>query len=340
MLLHPRKVYPLALLAVVLAWVGYMSLAGKWYLFAEFWPASITMLFGSFIAGSTPAGGGAVAFPVFTKLLDVPASTARTHALMIQSVGMTMAGLFILSRGIPFYRRVVKWACIGGAVGMLLGTLFVRLPDPYPKVLFTSVIFAFGINFAILHGILRLRTNPELPADWGPRNRIHFVLAGLVGGTISAVVGSGIDLICFILMTLGYGLVERRSIPTSVIIMATMSVFGFFLHGAVLQDVAEATKFWLVSVPIVAMGAPLGALVAAHLPQRFLIGGIMLLVAVETITTLLLVMLGSGPEVWLAGGVTVGSTALWFLILLHRRRRRELDSRPTAPSARPTRTVG
>lgn len=318
-----RKIYPLALLFVVLVWVIYMTLAGKWHLFGEFWPASITMIFGSFIAGSTPAGGGAVAFPVFTKLLAVDTATARTHALMIQSVGMSMASLFILSRGIPFYRRVVKWACLGGAIGMIWGTMWLRLPDPYPKVLFTSVILAFGINFAVLHGILRLRTNPDLPADWGLRNRVHFVLAGLVGGTISSLVGSGIDLICFILMTLGYGLVERRSIPTSVIIMASMSLLGFFLHGAVLQDVAEAKKFWLVSVPIVAMGAPFGALVAAHLPQRFLIGGILLLVVIETATTVLLVMAGAGWQVWLAGGVTLAVTLCWFLLLLRRRRRRE-----------------
>ncbi len=108
--LRPRNkfIYPLALFAVVITWACYMTLTQKWSLIADFWPASVTMAFGSFIAGSTPAGGGAVAFPVFTKILGVSTATARTHALMIQAVGMSMASLFILSRGIPFYRRVVK----------------------------------------------------------------------------------------------------------------------------------------------------------------------------------------------------------------------------------------
>lgn len=303
-----------------------MTLAGQWFLFADFWPASVTMVFGSFIAGSTPAGGGAVAFPVFTKVLGVDTATARTHALMIQSVGMTMASIFILSRGIPIYRRVVKWACLGGAIGMIAGTFYLRLPDPYPKVLFTAVVLAFGTNFAFCHGVLRLRSRPDLPADWGPRNRAHFILAGLVGGLVASAAGSGIDLICFILMTLGYGLMERRAIPTSVLIMASISILGFVLHGFVLRDTAEARQFWLVSVPIVAVGAPFGAFVAAHLPQRLLIVGILLLVLLETVTTIAVVMVGSPGEVWSAGAATVLITAAWFFLLLRRRKRRESQS--------------
>ena len=320
---RPRNklVYPLALLAVVLTWATYMTLAAKWSLFTEFWPASVTMIFGSFIAGSTPAGGGAVAFPVFTKILEVGTATARTHALMIQAVGMSMASLFILSRGIPFYHRVVKWACLGGTVGMVGGTLFLRLPDPYPKVLFTAVVLAFGIKFAITHLFLRLPPRAELPSDWGIRNRIHFILAGALGGAIASQTGSGIDLICFILMTLGYGLMERRAIPTSVIIMATMSLLGFFLHGVVLGDTGEATPYWLVSVPIVAMGAPFGAFVAAHLPQRLLISAILLLVIVETATTITFIMIGSPPHVWLVGTTTVVVTAIWLWLMLRRRTR-------------------
>jgi uncharacterized protein len=40
---------------------------------ADHWRSSLTMAFGSFVAGSTPQGSGSVAFPVFTKVLDIPA---------------------------------------------------------------------------------------------------------------------------------------------------------------------------------------------------------------------------------------------------------------------------
>ena len=318
-----RRLYPIAYATLVIAWIVYMTAGGFWELYHEFWQAALTMVFGSFVAGSTPAGGGAVAFPVFTKVLGVDAATSRTHALMIQSVGMTMATIFILTRGIPIYRRVLKWACLGGTIGMTCGTLFVHLPAPYPKILFTSVVFAFGMNFAISRWFLKLGHRVELPV-WGPRDRLNFVFAGLVGGLVASIAGSGIDLICFILMTLGYGLTERRAIPTSVVIMASMSVLGFLLHGVVERDIEAATPYWLVSVPIVAAGAPLGAWVASHIPHHLLIAGIMLLVVVETASTIWIVMLDQkGPQAWLVAGATVVFTALAFAAMLRRRVSRE-----------------
>lgn len=55
------------------------------------------MLFGSMVAGGTSMGGGAVAFPVLTKLLEVPPHEAKVFALAIQSVGMTAATLTIIA---------------------------------------------------------------------------------------------------------------------------------------------------------------------------------------------------------------------------------------------------
>ncbi|MFL6307311.1 MAG: hypothetical protein ACJ72H_27575 [Candidatus Sulfotelmatobacter sp.] len=35
---------------------------------------AVTMIFGSLVGGGTSEGGGAIAFPVFTKLLHIPGS--------------------------------------------------------------------------------------------------------------------------------------------------------------------------------------------------------------------------------------------------------------------------
>jgi uncharacterized protein len=35
------------------------------------WEAALTMLFGSFIAGSSPEGSASIAYPVFTLLLKI-----------------------------------------------------------------------------------------------------------------------------------------------------------------------------------------------------------------------------------------------------------------------------
>ncbi len=49
------------------------------------WEIALTMMFGSIIAGGTSMGGGAVAFPVFTKLLNVSPHDAKVFSLAIQS---------------------------------------------------------------------------------------------------------------------------------------------------------------------------------------------------------------------------------------------------------------
>ena len=72
-----RWTYPALLLLVYASWGTYMLVSNSWHLFREWWPMSVTMVFGSTVAGATAEGGGAVAFPVFTKLLHIP-STAHS----------------------------------------------------------------------------------------------------------------------------------------------------------------------------------------------------------------------------------------------------------------------
>ena len=87
-----------------------MAVSDSWNLFTEFWPVSLTMTMGSFVAGATADGGAAIAFPVFTKELSIPHEDARTFGLMIQSVGMSMAALVIIVRRVPILPRVILWS--------------------------------------------------------------------------------------------------------------------------------------------------------------------------------------------------------------------------------------
>ena len=64
----------------------------------EHWYYPVTMVVGAFVAGSTPEGGGAVAFPVLSIFLNIDRVLARDFSMMIQSVGMTSASIFILTR--------------------------------------------------------------------------------------------------------------------------------------------------------------------------------------------------------------------------------------------------
>lgn len=72
------------------------------------WKAAITMIFGSIVAGGTSMGGGAVAFPVFTKVLHVPYQEAKVFSLAIQSIGMSAASLTIVAMKTQVEWRFVR----------------------------------------------------------------------------------------------------------------------------------------------------------------------------------------------------------------------------------------
>ena len=72
----------------------------------EFWPMTLAMILGSLIAGSTPLGGGVVAFPVAVIVINFTAPQGRDFAVLIQSVGMNAAGyLLVLRAGQPVHTR-------------------------------------------------------------------------------------------------------------------------------------------------------------------------------------------------------------------------------------------
>ncbi len=327
--LSRRALYPCALVTVLAAWLVAMTAAGKWGIFDQLWPASLTMAFGSFVAGSTPVGGGAVAFPVFTKALAIEPAEARTFSLMIQSVGMTMASIFIFGHRIRIYGRVLAIAVPFGMAGHALGTFAPALPYPYPRLLFTMVALVFGVSLFSSHWLLRWHPSP-IDAPFRPRRAesTHIALAAALGGGIATTTGSGVDVLIFIVMALAFGLHEKRAIPTSVIAMTAVSLFGFALRGTTGRIEPPVWDYWLACAPIVAVGAPLGAYAAARLGRDALIGGLLLLIAVDFATTLWLIPLDGTSRTFMAASAAVAAAYLAGVFALRtKQRRRRGDDR-------------
>lgn len=203
------------------------------------WESSITMIFGSFVAGASPQGGGVVAFPVFTKVLGVTPPVARVFSLAIQSVGMTAASLSIL-----FYRRAVAWKAIAwitpaAAVGFLVATYGLSdgsrpfrpslLPGPYVKVVFTVVLAAMAAGLWAQYRASGVATRTTVDAR-AHRMKVLLCVFGVLGGMASALVGSGADVFAYIAIVLLAGLSPRAGVPTSVIIMTLISLLGLVAH--------------------------------------------------------------------------------------------------------------
>ena len=84
--------------AMMLLWVVLFALFNSVSFLLDHWHYPAIMVLGAFVAGLTPEGGGAVAFPVLSVFFDIKREMARDFSLMIQSIGMTSASIWILSR--------------------------------------------------------------------------------------------------------------------------------------------------------------------------------------------------------------------------------------------------
>ncbi len=256
------------------------------------WEISLTMLFGSLVAGATSMGGGVVAFPVFTKLLAIPAYEAKVFPLAIQAVGMSTATVVIYLRNISVDWRIIRWGSVGGCIGVFLGLSdsFQLLPPIILKLSFTLMLTCFAIALLILNH--RPHHRHIIAPVWNQRERIIVIFAGMSGGILSGLVGTGIDIFLFIIMVLLFRISEKTATPTSVILMALNALYGFMLQVWFFQDFsATVQSYWHAAIPVVVIGAPLGAILCSYLNRKTIVHILVGLIAIEFLTTLLLIPL-------------------------------------------------
>lgn len=357
--------------SVTLVWLIAVLATGELARAAGHWEAALTMVFGSFLAGSSPEGGGAVAFPIFTKVLHTPAEVARTFSLSIQAVGMTAASLVILlaRRRVEF--RAFAVATPFGVAGLLAGLLLFgdadtafwqfSIPAAYAKVTFTIVLAAMSF---IMFVMLR---SPDKGEDrcpvWSPRVWGGLALAAAAGGVITSMTGTGVNVMLFLFVVAMAGLHPSVGIPTSILTMATISVVGLvvlsLLHGdfdisvnaagevagaggravqpPLPESEADLFGLWLAAVPVVVWGAPLGTWVVHLLREERVIAFVGVLAAVEVVTTAVLL-----DDLWsdvaLASYFVGGMVVAIAGIALLRRYRRVILGLPApvrAPPAAP-----
>lgn len=294
--------------AVWALWLPAMVLGERFELFASCWHMSITMMLGSFIAGATSEGGGAVAFPVMTLLFEIPPPTARDFSLMIQSVGMIAAAITIFAARIPVANRALVWSSLGGAAGVIVGLEFVapQLSPKFAKMTFLSVwlSFAFALFWINRYRDREVRFTIE---RFGARHAALLVAVGLLGGVISGITGSGLDILTFSLLVLRFRISESIATPTSVVLMGINACVGFlWKHYAGGGMAPDAWNYWWVCVPIVVVGAPLGARFIRHRSRLFVAGILYVSIAIQFVAGLLIIpqspkLLGYASLVFLLG---------------------------------------
>ena len=296
-----RRMWPFAawLLCFYTVWLLLVFGAGRWDVVRAHWPIAVAMALGSYVAGSTPMGGGTVGFPVLVLLFDMPGSLGRNFGLAVQSIGMVSATIFILSARRALEWRLLRPALVGSTIGTLLGAAFVApfVPDLWVKLLFAVVWASFGI----MH-LVKLR---ELVSQHGNGGKFHDrdvpigLAIGLSGGVVASITGVGVDMIIYAVLVLLYRADLKVAIPTSVVLMAFTSVVGIAAN-VLLQELfpgryvvdPEVFGNWLAAAPIVALGAPLGVFIVNLISRAPTLVFVSILCIVQFVWTLVHERLG------------------------------------------------
>ena len=262
----PRKqhlwIWFLWLAGFYLVWSWLVFGMGKWEEVKAHWPIALAMAGGSYVAGSTPMGGGTVGFPILVLLFDLPATLGRDFSFAVQSIGMTSASIFILARRQPLAGAMLMGAIAGSLVGTPLGIFFFAnlVPELWIKLGFAVLWASFGVLH--LYRIGEIAGNvgmTEFDERWD--FRVGLLIGVLAGVTVVSVTGVGIDMVLYAVLVLLCRADLKIAIPTSVVIMAVNSVWGIAIKNAFTGVQPGVYENWLAAAPVVALGAPLGVFV-------------------------------------------------------------------------------
>jgi uncharacterized membrane protein YfcA len=305
-------------LAIGLTVIALWALIGRERAFEavhHHWSISLTMVFGSLVGGGTSEGGGAVSFPVFTKILHIPSNEARIFTYAIQSFGMGCASLSILYLRLPIEKRILYYAAPAGVAGVLLSSneFAPSLALPEIRIYFTVLLTSLALALIILRARRITDRNLRIPR-FGAGEAVILVLTGFAGGVVSGLVGVGENIVAFIVLVMLFRVSEKIVTPTTVILMAIVSMAGFFSHGVIMHDFkAPVTQYWLAAVPIVALGAPLGALICTRLNRDTIRAILIVLITADLVSTLVMIHIPTSTRV-IGALVLVGVTTLCLLL--------------------------
>ena len=270
-------------LAAILFWVDSFGFSEAIQNLLKYFKISLTMVLGSMVAGGTALGGGAVAFPVLTKLMAFTPQDAKVFSLAIQSFGMTAASIAILCKRIKFYPKFLLISLVTALPCALFRLYFLSdlVPRLWIKIVFSSllVLFAFAI--------LTQKSHVAVANTLLNRAKVIAILTvGAVGGVLSGILGSGADICLFALLALAFKSDLKAATATSVMLMAVISVFCSFINLMMLDALTpQIFSYVHAAIPVVIVGAPLGAWICSELPTKILVRILVSLIACEALFT-------------------------------------------------------
>jgi len=226
--------------------------------YIENWSIALVMIFGSAVAGFTPEGGGAIAYPILSIWFGFPNTIARDFSLAIQAIGMTSASIYILSsrrREWSFYRLIPVYV-IFNMIGFIVGiSVFGSSSNKIIQMIFVSLALAF---ITALWSIRKFGTADDFELN----SSLKWITVGIMcflGGLASSMFGTGADMLLYVCLSCWFAMKEKEATDLSIIVMAFVSIFGILTRILVTGGIdPQVYDLWLAAIPVVLLGAPLG----------------------------------------------------------------------------------
>lgn len=241
------------------------------------------------IVGAVGGGGAILALPVLVYVLDEPVGPASTASLIVVALAASVgAGTQALRQNVDL--RFAVTFSVPAAAGALLGTVLNHQVSP------RALLLAF-VPLMASAGIATWRRARSEPPDDGtsptPTRVAPVAVAGGLVGVLTGFFGVGGGFVIVPVLTLWFGFGFHRAVGTSLVIIALTGAAALASHLAVGSD---------LDVPITAalaggtmLGALVGSLAGARLPQRILGQGFALVVGAVAIFLLVDVLVLGGP---------------------------------------------
>jgi len=272
-----KNIWSIWAVTVLCIWTYLIVTGPGFVLYDTHWIYALMMTVGAAVAGFTPEGGGAVAFPVLSLYFNISPAIARDFSLAIQSIGMVSAAIWILTRK-GHRLSVFKWVPFYAVVNFIgfvaMSTVADGINFKIIQMLFVSLALAFIIAYLITKSQGTLDQ-----VDIDSKNKfLVFILASFVGGCASAMFGTGADMLIYIALTCFYSMKEKISTDISIVTMAAVTVFGIAYRTLVLDSVhPDVYYMWLAAVPIVLIFAPLGNMLLHWVRKEYMLYTVLLM---------------------------------------------------------------
>ena len=258
-------------------WLGLFFLFDSIQFFIAHWYYPAMMVGGAFVAGFTPEGGGAVAFPVLSVFLKVDRVLARDFSMMIQSIGMTSASIFLLShpRTIIKEYKPLLWFIPIALVGTSVGFLTLQ---KIPVYIIQAMFLALSATFVIAYYVSDHRGIKEVVELDGKLDMFYLCLVLFGGGLVSSLFGTGADVVLYVLLITQFNMTAKKATRMSIVLQAAISIFGFAWRAFVDHGLTRyQIDTWLCAFPVVLFMAPFGVYILSRLHVDWMLRAIIAL---------------------------------------------------------------